>query len=216
MIELLVEFAREGPINKRQNKPTEKLEQNVVDEKEEDEITEGPGYMGWNIPEKDETTAETGQDYDSKLKELKMVYSDLKKEFALLKEEVKEFRQQSKELKSIKTEYKECVEALRKETHQRTKAETTVKVLKDIIETQEELQDSSKKSSNDTEDMEIDEALGEWVQQQKRKPIKIPKVTKKSHKCETCGKDFEDKDKFGNHMEIHKQDVLYPCKKCNL
>jgi hypothetical protein len=129
--------------------------------------------MGWNIPEKDETTAETGQDYDSKLKELKIVYSDLKKEFALLKEEVKEFRQQSK---INKRKYKESVEALRRETHQRTKAETTVKVLKDIIETQEELQDSSKKCTNDTEDMEIDEVLGEWVQQQKRKPIKIPKV----------------------------------------
>ena len=50
------------------------MEQHVVGEKEEEEITEGPGYMGWNIPEKDETPAEKGQDYNSKLEELKNAY----------------------------------------------------------------------------------------------------------------------------------------------
>ena len=40
---------------------------------------------------------------------------------------------------SIETEYKELIEALRKETHDKTKAEITVEVLKDIIKSEEEL-----------------------------------------------------------------------------
>ena len=44
----------------------------------------------------------------------------------------------SKEVVSIKEEYKKSVETLRRETERRTKAESTVEVLKEILETKEE------------------------------------------------------------------------------
>ena len=40
---------------------------------------------------------------------------------------------------SIETEYKELIEALRKETHVETKAESSVEVLKDLVKSEEEL-----------------------------------------------------------------------------
>ena len=44
-----------------------------------------------------------------------------------------------KEMISLKTEYKELIKALRKETYDETKAGITVEVLKDIIKSEEEL-----------------------------------------------------------------------------
>ena len=50
------------------------------------------------------------------------------------------------------------------------KSETTAKVLKNIIDTQDEIiEDRKLEGKSDNEEMEIDEAVGEWIQQQKRK-----------------------------------------------
>ena len=64
----------------------------------------------------------------------------------------------NKEMRSLKEDYKQCVEALKKEIHARTKGENTSKVFKDIIDVQKEADDSP-----NVEEMEIDEATEVWI-----------------------------------------------------
>ena len=78
--------------------------------------------------------------------------------------------------------------ALRRKTHDKIKAETTARVLKDIIKSQEEASDKEVDGSICIEEMEVDEHVGVWLQQQKIKQIKIPIVASKGHKCEKCEK----------------------------
>ena len=108
-------------------------------------------------------------------------------------------------MNSLKSEYKECVEILRKETAERTKAESTVRVLKEILESKEEMKAEEDKSM---EKMEIDDALGVWITQQKRKPVKITKSLSKARKCESCEKTFGNETELSNHSREHKGDVI--------
>ena len=126
----------------------------------------------------------------------------------------------------MKSEYKECVEALRIETEGRTKAESTCKVLKEIIETDEET------SEIDDQEMEVDNALGVWLTQQKRKPVKrnskrfncgkcvkifinekdlivhASEHEKELHVCQICDKSFENDESFHIHKEEHVNTVV--------
>ena len=190
----------------------------MVEDEEVDSIKEtdlGPGYMGWQIDEKEEELGTT-HNYD----DLQSAYNVLKKDYEQLKKEVDELKNNSelgknlsREIKSLKDEYKECVDALRKETHNRTKAETMTKVLKDVIQSKEEIEDNKTKESKNVEDMEIDEG---WLKQQKRKNISISNIKRKSLKCEKCDMSFKDKKELQNHLLVHSsKDGNHVCGKCS-
>ena len=124
----------------------------TTDKEDEDEDM-GPGYMGW----KDKPTISI-QMYN----ELRDAFTELKQEYKELKSAQNEIREKvsdqegddktdvkklRKEINKLKEDYKQCMEAIQKETHERNKAETIAKILKDTIEAQ---------NVKSYEDMEID------------------------------------------------------------
>ena len=196
--------------------------------------TTGQGYMGQKTSAKKATEIEDNENTskftdentgrgvmgldDQRYQNLQKNYDELKKNHEILKEKQRIFgndlEKLNKDVNSLKKDYKESIEALRKETHDRTKAEDTVKVLKNIIEAKNEINEDSEKTTNGVEDMEIDEALGEWVQRQKRKRIQLSKSRSKSNKCEKCGKVFTKEKELANHIKSHSQDIGHECEKC--
>ena len=73
------------------------------------------------------------------------------------------------EIKSLKEDYKQCMEALMKETYDKNKAEILCKVLKEKIETEKELSKSAENSIKEVEaeksesEMSVDE--DDWKKQ---------------------------------------------------
>ena len=184
---------------------------------DEEEVT--AGYMGWQIDE------EESDDYNKlRYKALKEAYEHLKKDHETLKVEYtklktktgdncdKNIKQMTKEVKSLKEDYKELIEVLKKETQDKTKAETEVKTLKDIFQTQKEINEYTNQEEKD-EEMEIDEAMGEWIQQQKRKSLRISKDIGKIHNCNKCENVFKHKEQLSQHLKEHELQT-FNCLNC--
>ena len=181
-------LATEGSIHQRGNYTNEETGNISVDEKEIDEYsgenddskeeTDGPGYMGWKI--KDDVEKSTCTNYD----ELKKAYNELKQDYGTLKEAFKAVTKEIKELSSngkethnedrklkklenemiqLKDDYKQCMQAIKKETEARNKAETISKVLKDTVEAQKQADNFVRKNTihSEEESMEVDENIGE-------------------------------------------------------
>ena len=119
-----------------------------------------------------------------------------------------------KELRSLKSEHEECLEALKKETHDKAKAETTATVLKSIIESQEKIKEVKKMENGSESEMDIDDGMGKWIQQQKRKSLKFQKRKIQGYKCETCGDNLQDEENLKSHEENHRNKNTY-CYKCD-
>ena len=78
--------------------------------------------MGWNIPDGEHENLNENK----KLKEMEYKIAELEKEKKETKQEIKLMR---KEMKSLKEDYKQCMEALMKETYyDKNKAEILCKV----------------------------------------------------------------------------------------
>ena len=218
------QLAKEGSIGTRMNDQEVTDKANICKDFGDSENDLGPGYMGWQAREETETEKEkeTETETESQHKlylDLKKAYNGLQSDYVQLKKDsgevIKSIRQMQKEMKSLKAEYKDTVDALRKETHDKTKAETTARVLKDIIKSQEEDSEQEVDDSSLIEKMEVDEHVGVWLQQQKRKPIKIPKVSSKGHKCEKCEAVLVDENELMKHIiKTHRPNVFYACNKC--
>ena len=157
----------------------------------------GPGYMGWKIDEEVEDIEKDNYMWKA--------FSELQKVV----------NRHEEKIKSLEEEYKGCIKALKEETHKRTKAEEEVKVLKEII-------DSQGKVDNqiiEDEYMEIDDATGVWIQQQKRKNLKLnkeKKVTQSySYSCQQCSESFSEQRDFEKHQTSHGNITQYKCKLCS-
>ena len=180
----------------------------------------GPGYMGYAINDNEESKTLTYEEVCQAYENLKQEYKELKEKYDKLNDfedgnDLKDIRKLTKELRSLKDEYKECVEALKQETHDKVKAETTANVLKNIIESQEEIIEKKKlEAGNENEEMEIDDSLGVWIQQQKRKSIKYRKQNIESYKCKSCGQNFQNKQQLKSHEDNHKTNNVY-CSFCD-
>ena len=151
---------------KKGKKKSNSERKNVVKNREDGDVSERdtditPGYMGWQLDE------DEGVSNDRKILAYQKIINDIRNNHEHLEKEVRELQKTSsaqksdivklkKEVSSLTSEYKECVEALRKETGERTKAESTCKVLKEIIESKKE------NSEKEDEEMEVDDALGTW------------------------------------------------------
>ena len=152
--------------------------------------------MGWNIPEENQIPA-TGQDFNSKLEELKLAYDHLKSEFSELKiafqlvnkkleekvEETKDIKKLKTDLANLKEDYKNCMDAVQTETFARNKAETVAKVLKETLDTQNAMKDVD----HVTEDNMATEDEGDWKQPKRKQKEKSTEKQASQHTCETCG-----------------------------
>ena len=108
---------------------------------------------------------------------------------------------------------------MKEETHARTRAEETTKVLKEIVESNDELnkRKTDESATNEPEDMEIVVETGVWIQQQKRKNLKIDKINRKQEKdliCTTCGITCDNQSEHEEHLKTHTQSKNYICQKC--
>ena len=184
----------------------------------EEEVV-GPGYMGYTNDDQKEPRAFSYDELCQAYVNLTQEFKELKEQYVKLNEskedeELKDIRKLTKELRSLKNEYKECLEALKKETHDKAKAETTAMVLKSIIESQEKIKENKKIENGSESEMDIDDGMGEWIQQQKRKSLKFKKQKIQGYKCGTCGDNLQDEEKLKSHEENHKNDSTY-CYKCD-
>ena len=120
------------------------------------------------------------------------------------------------EIKRVKEDYAQCMEADKKETFERNKAETIAKTLKETIEVQEEL-----KSQTNSEDMIIDDEVQVWKEQKtakKKKKVMREDCQKLGFKCDECSYESQTKDKYNEHLLVHEQKVTqtdYNCNKCD-
>ena len=66
--------------------------------------------------------------------------------------------------------------------------------------------------------MDIDDATGVWIQQQKRKSLKINKTNKTRNDhviCDTCKKVCNNQSQLNEHLKTHTQKNIFTCQKCN-
>ena len=163
-------LAKEGSLHQKTDTTNEKEKdtENIIEDelKESDDENMGPGYMGWKRSEESEKPTlkmyeelkESFAELKVEYKELKAAYKDISKKINCggVTEEDKEthFKKLQTEIRKLKEDYKLCMEAIKKETHERNKAETIVKVLKDTLEAQNKMKET---------DMEIDNNKQETV-----------------------------------------------------
>ena len=72
-------------------------------------------------------------------------------------------------------------------------------------------------ATNELEDMEIDVETGVWIQQQKRKNLKINKINRKHEIdliCTSCGKSCDNQSEHEEHSKTHTQSKNCICQKC--
>ena len=55
--------------------------------------------------------------------------------------------------------------------------------------------------------MEIDDAVGVWITQQKRKPLKIAKQKSRNQNCGECDRSFINETDLVNHIREHTKNV---------
>ena len=215
---------RQMSVEKKRNKKKSKKENtkegsissvkdnNVSDDQQDvtEDVDIGPGYMGHTMDDQPEAKDLSYEEVCQAYLNLKQEYKELKQKYDKLStdskqsDDVKDIRKLTSELRSLTGEYKECLQALKKETQDKVKAEETAKVLKSIIEVQDEVPGEKKLESGcDNEEMETDDAVGEWIQQQKRKKVRFQKQKIESFKCGTCEENFPDKDKMKTHEGKH-------------
>lgn len=86
--------------------------------------------------------------------ELRKAYEEIKKDVRIMEQSLQELKKDNldtkkqiknlrNEIKSQKEDYKQCMEALLKETYDKNKAEALSKVLKDTIEAEKKLKEST-------------------------------------------------------------------------
>ena len=109
---------------------------------------------------------------------------------------------------SLKNDFKECMEALKNQTYLKTKAEDTVKVLKEIIDTKNVISDKLKVTKD--EEMEVTDPVASLSDQLERNKITIPQ----SFTCETCKKIFLIELDLKDHQKSHIAESLEI--KCNI
>ena len=113
----------------------EEIRKDVVSEKEKNKESEGPGYIGWCMDEK-ENKQEKGNEMKQDVGSLFKLFQGMD---AKLQDTTKQMNSLKKEVKDLKEEYKHCMEALANETYSRNKAEALNKALQESIEVERSL-----------------------------------------------------------------------------
>ena len=191
----------------------------------------GPGYMGWKMDEENVNIQnESKESEDSALrkeiKELKEVVKNLVDNIQNIKKDTtKEMNQLKNETKSLKKDFKECMEVLYKETYEKNRIETTLKVLQENIEAEKELKNFSKETveSNTKEkdiesdgNMSVDEEDG-WKRQKRTIRNKM-RGQRSDFKCNICSISFKMEDELLKHIGMNhgneRKRYLFNCENC--
>ena len=173
----------------------------------------GPGYMGWKMPD----IQQEHIDENGKLKTLEDKIVELENE---KKETRKEIRELKKEINGLKDDYKQCMEALKKETYDKNKAEIMCNVLKETIETEKELkrQNGHVISETEPEQSELDMSIDEqetWKEQKKTRNRKRKQISIVGQQCEDCKSTYQTKNELLIHIEkSHARKNSINCQKC--
>ena len=203
-------------------KSYEEADKGVASEKEEEMNDFGSGYMGWEMEEKEKADNEDDLDLKKAFKLIRKDVQIMDQKLQELKTEKLQTTKQIKSLKNVKEDYKQCLEALSKETYERNKSETLNKVLKETIEAEKKAKENIKGkksdvfnlSSNSEEEMSVDEEDSEGWRKQ-------PKYTKKRknmeepYKCDQCDKGYKTQCALDDHNDSkHTASSCFMCDKC--
>ena len=129
---------------------TEKFHENKEDSMCDEQVgPPGPGYMGWKIPDGNIEENKKLEEMEQRIVELEKEKKDIRKEINVMK----------KDMMSLKEEYKQCMEALMKETYDKNKAEILCKILREKIETEKEKEEINREveAENSELDMSVDD-----------------------------------------------------------
>ena len=224
-------LAKEGSICQREyNKTKEDLNVDNL----------GPGYMGWQKKDAfEEPSKKVYEDLVEAYDELKEDYKELKLAFDVLNKKIdiqdkaknvdvnmqdKNLKKLKAEIKRLKEDYRICMDAVQKETHERMKAETIANTLKDTIEAEKELKETEMEIDESIEEISVPNNEEEVVTDEQRGDWKFPKNnrSKKSRKsddnsinnqtsakelfeCDQCDKKFKETSELKDHMKYHIQ-----------
>ena len=231
---LLKDFMEENRESTPNVIPVEKIRNGIVDEKETTEGEMGPGYMGWNVDEKDNDKLEKGPNVRDVNDDVKSLYSLYLSMEAKLKDTTKQVNSLKKDVKHMEDEYKQCMNALANETYERNKADDLNKVLLENIEAAGllKVENNRKSDDNSEEDMSVDEIDSQaWIQQKKlstKRKSFSPMSGLESHKeeihaekseftfkCNKCDEKFTVKEELRKHLVTLHAEKVFNCQKCN-
>ena len=194
---------------------TEKFHENKEDSMWDEQVgPPGPGYMGWKIPDGNIEENKKLEEMEQRIVELEKEKKDIRKEMNVMK----------KDMMSLKEKYKQCMEALMKETYDKNKAEILCKILREKIETEKEKEEINREveAENSELDMSVDDE-DSWKVQRKSKRNKQMEKGKEmeEHKatdreqCEKCTNCFGTVEELRKHLQnVHAKQNRYGCNKC--
>ena len=194
-----------------------KLKAHVKCHNDSEELEDhGPGYMGWRIKDTED------KDIDKiriEVKSLRNELNSMKNEVE--KKEKKQITELKKEVIELKEEFKQCMIELRKETTARNEAETMIKVLKDTIEANKELE---KETGHGEMEVDNDDNDEKWEQQRSQR-IKMKKRARNDSVLDS-NTSIKDCNKSAKHSKTyaeaakqgknHESDNGYDCTLCNI
>ena len=166
----------------------------IVTSDTEEGNEEGPGYMGWKSDD-DEKAA------------MRKAFEEIRQELQELKNgEIKQKKQINnleKDVKSLKEEYKQCLEALSKETYERNKEEEMNKILIETLEAENKKKEAEKNEKHNN----IENISGEEM------------LIEEDHLCEECNLSYDTKSNLEKHMRsLHVgriERTEFKCETCN-
>ena len=194
----------------------------IVTSDTEEGNEEGPGYMGWKSDD-DEKAA------------MRKAFEEIRQELQELKNgEIKQKKQINnleKDVKSLKEEYKQCLEALSKETYERNKAEEMNKILIETLEAENKKKEAEKNEKhNNIENISGEEMLIEEDHlceecnlsydtksnlEKHMRSLHVGRIERTEFKCETCNKAFRDEEQLKSHAINVHADKVFTCQKCD-
>ena len=182
---------------------------------EEQYNEEGPGYMGWRSEE--QGALDVMKAFQDIRKEMHIMDMKLEKLNNEKLEQRKDINNLKEELKNVKGEYKQCLEALSKETYERNKMQTINQVLKETLEAEKSIKQAEDKNKYDktwSSEVEMsveEEEASDWKKQKqyRKKAKKSERANESTLKCAVCNLDFKEKGKLEEHIKGKHETIAW-------
>ena len=184
--------------------------------KDEDGKDDGPGYLSWNMSDKEEKDINLKGAYEE-IKSLYQLYHGMDEK---LKGSTKQINNLKKEFKDLKEEFKQCLDALSNEIYERNKAEAENMALKETLEAERKFNEASKnkilqksEAENSEEEMSVDEGEDKgWTLL--RRYSKKKKFLETA--CEKRSEILSTDNKGETHMKgVHEDKLGCSCDQCH-
>ena len=158
------------------------------------------------------------EDLKVEYEKLKIAYNELVNKVGDKDGEDSNLKKLKAEVKKLKNDYKIMNEAIQKETLERNKAETKLKVLKDTVSAKEKLETYKAKEAekvkdveeNDDSSMVVDDEV--WEEPRRRNRKRKNSLTSQSWSfCKKCEQTFSTQDQLKKHERSHTQEESSVC-----